>query len=187
MRPVEIGAAELDLLVADEEPKPPSDLSTPRAAAQAHLDLRLREELLRSRMLQEAFGRSLKALKPLVEPAVLKGLEEKLAKAVERGRARMKELKGTVERVEERGDRGTAVVSGGAIRALGGVPAQERLTLVKAGGAWRVDAAEHPCWSCRGDGKCPRCKGTGEFALQDCFSCKKAKTCSGCAGSGWQE
>ena len=43
---------------------------------------------------------------------------------------------------------------------------------------------ERKCTLCEGNGKCPRCLGSGHNGLQTCYECAGSGICPQCHGSG---
>lgn len=178
--------AQFQLITAEAEPSFSTDLSSPKAAAQAYVDLLLRQGLEVSRRLRAWIESILTQFRHYFVPDLVKKVEEAVAKDIEAGKKRFREDRPKLESVEEKGETAYALV---LTQVDFGEPTErkQRIVFRRVGGKWLVNAEQNPCMHCQGSGRCGACQGSGKFGDGNCFGCEGMKTCKRCEGNGWMD
>lgn len=164
-------------MIPDSEPAYSQDLSTPKSAAQAIADLKLRQDVLGTKHVREFVDRVLGNFPKFFTATIAKAVSDLMGKAVEDGKKRFRDERPAVDTVEEKGDVVTVTLKNVQEYA-------PRYVLKKVGGKWLIDAEQSRCYSCKGTGTCQACGGTGKKDGDTCYSCQGGK-CIGCKGQGW--
>ncbi len=185
MRKEKLGEARFGFAIPDGEPKYATDLSTPKATAQAYVDALKRGRAEQTVHLRKFVDEILVKFRLHFAPDVLKSIDDSIARELEAGRKRFAEGMARVESVDEKGEEAWAVVVTPPDDPSG-KPQRVRAVMKKSGDKWLVSAEQRGCWSCDSKGACRGCKGAGvSEGGSKCFTCGGSKSCSACKGTGW--
>jgi hypothetical protein len=163
--------------------KPRADLSTARGAAEAFADCLVVEQNRLAALIRKTYDSALRLLRENFVPSVAQAVETALQQAAEKGNAALKAHEAKVERLAEKDGAATAVVN--TPPGSFGNTGRKRLALRKAADRWLIDDVEFPCWTCRGEGVCRACSGTGKSEGDACILCKGEARCATCKGEGF--